>query len=128
MPAAHSDYRVPYRPLLVEMIHPALNGTLSILRSIYAHAPTVKRVVLTASVVSIWELGLPQPKEFDETMWNEQAIELCKTKGSEAGPAMFYGASKTLAEKGKCISIGLCTTFGLTEYNSRLGVQRSEWL
>ena len=82
------------------MIHPAVNGTISILQSIKAHAPTVKRVILTSSIVAVWDLSLSEPKEFDETMWNEDAVETCKVRGSDAGPVNFYGASKTLAEKG----------------------------
>ncbi|KAI0320496.1 hypothetical protein OF83DRAFT_1027405, partial [Amylostereum chailletii] len=54
-----------------EMIDPALKGTLSILESIHKNAPSVKRVVLTSSIVSIWELGLPNRKVFTESMWND---------------------------------------------------------
>ncbi|KAI0031823.1 D-lactaldehyde dehydrogenase [Vararia minispora EC-137] len=82
-----------------ELIDPAVKGTVSILESVYAHAPTAKRVVITASIVSVWTYLIDSPRTFNELDWNEQAVNLVKEKGAEAGPATIYGASKTLAEK-----------------------------
>jgi hypothetical protein len=39
------------------------------------------------------------PRTFDESNWNNSAVEAVKTRGSAAGPVMIYLASKTLAEK-----------------------------
>ncbi|VDB82935.1 unnamed protein product [Peniophora sp. CBMAI 1063] len=90
----HFNYKVPE-----DIIDPALKGTTSILESIHAHAPTVKRVVLTASIVSVWSYLVDKPTTFTEEDWNEQAIKAVEEKGADAGPVMIYGASKTLAEK-----------------------------
>jgi nucleoside-diphosphate-sugar epimerase len=83
-----------------EVIDPAVKGTTSILESVKKYGSGVKRVVLTSSIVSLWEYLIDSPRTFDETTWNEQAIQLVKEKGGEAGGAMIYGAAKTLAEKG----------------------------
>ena len=83
-----------------ELIDPAVKGTVSILESILTHAPTVKRVVLTSSCVSVWTYLIDSPRTFTEADWNDQAVNLVKEKGSEAGGPMIYFASKTLAERG----------------------------
>ncbi|KZV71663.1 D-lactaldehyde dehydrogenase [Peniophora sp. CONT] len=90
----HFNFKVPE-----DIIDPALKGTTSILESIHAHAPTVKRVVLTASIVSIWSYFVDKPTVFTEEDWNDQAVKLVEEKGADAGGAMVYGASKTLAER-----------------------------
>ncbi|KAI0032260.1 NAD-P-binding protein [Vararia minispora EC-137] len=82
-----------------ELIDPAVKGTLSILESTQAYAPTVKRVVLTSSCVSVWTYLIDSPRTFTEADWNDQAVNLVHEKGSGAGGAMIYCASKTLAER-----------------------------
>lgn len=83
----------------IDLIDPAVKGTVSILQSTFKYAPTVKRVVLTSSVASIWESS-ESVKVYDESCWNEQAIKFVEEKGMAAGPFAIYPASKTLAEKG----------------------------
>ena len=58
----------------------------------------MKRVVLTSSVVSVFE-WVTEPRVFNETNWNNASVEAVKAKGSDADPFTVYMASKTLAEK-----------------------------
>jgi nucleoside-diphosphate-sugar epimerase len=55
-------------------------------------------VILTSSVAAVRE-DTPVPRVFNESNWNDAAVETVKTKGSEAGSVAIYLASKTLAEK-----------------------------
>lgn len=81
-----------------ELIKPALRGTLSILQSALKHGSTIKRVVVTSSTATILET-LPSPRVLSKLDWNNQALKEVEEKGRDAGPAMKYRASKTLAEK-----------------------------
>ncbi|KAI9509130.1 D-lactaldehyde dehydrogenase [Russula earlei] len=81
-----------------ELITPAVRGTTSILSSALKHRNTVKRVIVTSSVAAIRE-DSPQPRIYTEGNWNNAAVEGVKTKGSAAGSAAIYLASKTLAER-----------------------------
>jgi nucleoside-diphosphate-sugar epimerase len=65
---------------------------------------TVKRIVITASAASIITL-LDHPKVFDESDWNEQAIEAVEKDGKNTDPFTMYRASKTLAEKGAFLRV-----------------------
>jgi nucleoside-diphosphate-sugar epimerase len=58
----------------------------------------VKRVILTSSIVAVYE-QTEVPRVFTESNWNNAAVEAVKTKGSAADPFTIYQASKTLAEK-----------------------------
>lgn len=62
-----------------ELIEPALKGTLNVLASC-AKAPSVKKVVLTSSVASVYFNGKPLSPEVvvDETWWSDP--EYCKEK------------------------------------------------
>ncbi|KAI0450723.1 hypothetical protein F5B21DRAFT_517257 [Xylaria acuta] len=74
-----------------ELLEPAINGTVGLLESIYKHATSVKRVVITSSSAEI--LGQRQPnKVYTEADW-------CPVTGEYAlvGPANNYRASKTFA-------------------------------
>ena len=79
-------------------IIPAVQGTTSILNSALKHGNTVKRVVLTSSLVAVFE-WVTEPHVFTESNWNNAAVEAVKAKGSAADPFTVYMASKTLAEK-----------------------------
>ena len=81
-----------------ELIIPAVRGTTSILNSALKHGNTVKRFILTSSVAAIRE-ETTTPRVFNETNWNNAAVEAVNAKGSDAGPVVIYLASKTLAEK-----------------------------
>ena len=75
-----------------------MRGTTSIMNSALKHGTSVKRIVLTSSLAAVREVH-PDPHTYDETNWNNQAVEAVETKGSAAGPIMIYLASKTLAER-----------------------------
>ncbi|KAI0029787.1 D-lactaldehyde dehydrogenase [Vararia minispora EC-137] len=81
-----------------ELIIPARQGTLRILESIKAHAPTVKRVVLLSSCAAVLQQAT-EPVTYDESSWNEPAIAEAAAKGADASKIVAYRASKTLAEK-----------------------------
>lgn len=55
-----------------DLIDPAVNGTTNILHAIKKNAPTVRRVVVTGSFVSMLhvEKGLWPGHTYDETDWN----------------------------------------------------------
>ena len=81
-----------------EYIVPAVQGTLSVLKSTLKYGTAVKRVIVTSTVGSIIELG-PEPRVFSEKDWNERSIREVNEKGSAAHPLDKYCASKTLAER-----------------------------
>ncbi|KAI1752025.1 hypothetical protein F4782DRAFT_502952 [Xylaria castorea] len=76
-----------------ELLEPAINGTVGLLESVYRHAPSVKRVVITSSSAAILDQQQPT-KVYTEADWcpvtEEQAL---------VGPANGYRASKTFAER-----------------------------
>lgn len=75
-----------------DMLQPAINGTVGILKAIKAYAPTVKRVAITSSFASIVDPA-NHPDCYSEKHWNpityEEAHVLSNT----------YRASKKFAEK-----------------------------
>ena len=78
-----------------DLLDPAINGTTGVLKAIKAHAPTVKRVVVTSSFAALVSpSGKPTGYVYSEKDWNpvtaEQALE---------SPSLGYRASKTFAEK-----------------------------
>jgi len=72
----------------IELVEPALNGTLNVLRSA-KRSDTVKRVIVTSSVAAIAYKHEDVNHVFDETDWNELS-----TPSFEA-----YRYSKKIAEK-----------------------------
>ncbi|KAG5641705.1 hypothetical protein DXG03_004409 [Asterophora parasitica] len=82
---------------LDELIGPAVNGTVSILKSAAKNGQNLKRVVVTSSCASVLEVGVD--KVFSELDWNELAIREIKEQGDSAPGPSKYRASKTLAEK-----------------------------
>ncbi|KAG6835826.1 hypothetical protein H0H93_014299 [Arthromyces matolae] len=91
----------PMTPI-AELNGPAINGTVSILKSALKNGANVKRVVVTSSCASVLEVGVD--KVFTEENWNELAIREIKEQGDAAPGPSKYRASKTLAEKGWCIA------------------------
>ncbi|KAF8545719.1 NAD(P)-binding protein [Imleria badia] len=87
-----------------ELIKPAVNGTVGILKSILKDESTkVKRVVITSSGVAVFRHD-PNPTTFTEADWNNQCLEILKKYEDEGRkievPNMeIYRASKTLAER-----------------------------
>ena len=82
-----------------ELIRPAVAGTVSVLSGIFRHAPSVRRVVITASCASVITKQ-DTFRVFDaQTDWNDRAVEEVRAKGRAADPIDMYRASKTLAER-----------------------------
>ncbi|KIK57462.1 hypothetical protein GYMLUDRAFT_46356 [Collybiopsis luxurians FD-317 M1] len=81
-----------------EMIQPAVNGTLGMLKSALKFGTLVKRVVFTSSCAAIQQPQGTYPG-LDETSWNELSIIECEQKSKEASPLDKYCASKSIAEK-----------------------------
>ncbi|KAG5635177.1 hypothetical protein H0H81_012139, partial [Sphagnurus paluster] len=80
-----------------ELIKPAVNGTIGILKSAVKNGNSVKRIVVTSSCGAVLEVGVD--KVFSEVDWNEPSIREVEEQGDNAPPASKYRASKTLAEK-----------------------------
>jgi nucleoside-diphosphate-sugar epimerase len=89
--AASPFYFFPKNPE-EDMLKPAISGTLGLLKSVKACAPSVKRVIVTSSFAAM-ENPTSHPPVYSEECWNpityEQALD----------PALAYFGSKKLAEK-----------------------------
>ncbi|KAF8629728.1 hypothetical protein AX15_003306 [Amanita polypyramis BW_CC] len=81
-----------------ELIEPAVNGTIGILKSALKNAPNVKRIIVLSSIAAVYHTAA-EPLVFNENDWNDQSVELCEQQGRNADPRKKYQASKTLAEK-----------------------------
>jgi nucleoside-diphosphate-sugar epimerase len=75
-----------------ELLDPAIKGTNGILRSIHAHAPSVKQVVITSSFAAVVNPD-HHPAVYNEESWNPVTEEQALL------PAYTYRASKTFAER-----------------------------
>lgn len=64
----------------LDLLQPAIEGTLGILRSISAHAPNVKRVVLTSSFAAAIDFsqGLRPGYVYTENDWNPISFQGAK--------------------------------------------------
>ncbi|KAF8900240.1 D-lactaldehyde dehydrogenase [Gymnopilus junonius] len=83
-----------------DYIKPAVQGTVGLLESARKFGDKVKCIIITSSVGAIHESGPNHGTvTFDETNWNNGAIQTVKEKGGEAHPLILYSTSKTLAEK-----------------------------
>ncbi|WWC58970.1 uncharacterized protein I303_101515 [Kwoniella dejecticola CBS 10117] len=83
-----------------ELIGPAVNGTVGILKSIANKGVKVKRVVITSSVAAIMSPeSRPPPQRYTSEDWNEDSIVQLARNGASSGGVVAYRASKTLAEK-----------------------------
>ncbi|KIJ53250.1 hypothetical protein M422DRAFT_222631 [Sphaerobolus stellatus SS14] len=81
-----------------ELIKPAVDGTLSILKSILKYGKDVRRVIITSSIASIFRFVNIPPK-FTEKDWNEISVKIFEEEGRNAPGVDVYRASKTLAER-----------------------------
>ncbi|KAG8740258.1 methylglyoxal reductase (NADPH-dependent) gre2 [Ceratobasidium sp. 414] len=81
-----------------ELIAPAVNGTMGVLKSIEKFASQVQRVIFTSSAATIVDPTKPTGTVFTENDWNTYSVKHVEEKGKEAGNDM-YRASKVLAEK-----------------------------
>lgn len=75
-----------------DFLDPAIKGTTGILKAITAHAPSVKRVVITSSFAAIVN-GKQHPKLYSEKDWNPVTWQEAMDHSN------VYRASKTFAEK-----------------------------
>ncbi|XP_047943792.1 tetraketide alpha-pyrone reductase 1 [Salvia hispanica] len=81
----------PKSDLMVEILQPAIDGTLNVLRSCKRN-PSLRRVVLTSSSSTVRiRPDLEGAAPLDETSWSSE--ELCEKL------QIWYALSKTLAEK-----------------------------
>lgn len=82
-----SPYHFNFQDPRKDFLDPAIKGTTGILKAIKAHAPTVKRVVVTSSFAAIVN-PLNHAKVYNEAIWGsitwEQAMD----------PPQAYRASK----------------------------------
>ncbi|KAF7291224.1 hypothetical protein MIND_01265900 [Mycena indigotica] len=81
-----------------ELIIPAIQGTVGILKSVLKNGSSVKRVVITGSCASVLHVAT-EPKTFSEVDWNEQSPREVEEMGRDAPAITKYRASKTLAER-----------------------------
>ncbi|EFJ37708.1 hypothetical protein SELMODRAFT_74610 [Selaginella moellendorffii] len=78
-------------PEVLEMIAPAVNGTLNVLKSC-AKSPSVRRVVLTSSTSAIRFMPeMPSNSVLDDTSWSSE--DFCRKY------KMWYYLAKTVAER-----------------------------
>ncbi|KAH7337240.1 hypothetical protein B0J17DRAFT_700335 [Rhizoctonia solani] len=82
----------------IELIIPALNGTLSVWKSIEKYAPDVRRVVYTSSAAAIVDESKPLGTIFTDDDWNTLSVQEVEEKGRNAGKHK-YRASKVLTER-----------------------------
>ncbi|KAL8955431.1 MAG: hypothetical protein Q9183_006649, partial [Haloplaca sp. 2 TL-2023] len=83
-----SPFTQKWTDAVKEVLDPAIRGTLEMLRSIKAHAPSVKRVVLLSSFVTLMNPsgGI---RAYDDSMWNPVTWD-----AAVANPRMTYTGSK----------------------------------
>jgi len=91
-----SPFHFNAKDIQKELLDPAVMGTTGILKAIKAHAPTVKRVVITSSFAAIINpsKGLWPGHTYSESDWNPLTQEEAVQNNSNG-----YRASKTFAEK-----------------------------
>ncbi|KAH8657918.1 hypothetical protein BX600DRAFT_468383 [Xylariales sp. PMI_506] len=90
---AASPFPLSFEDSVKDVLDPAIKGTAGILASIKAHAPHVKRVVVTSSVAAMLDDANP-PAVYDESSWNPVTWdEAVNDRGKT------YRGSKTFAEK-----------------------------
>ncbi|KAH7187075.1 hypothetical protein BKA60DRAFT_548464 [Fusarium oxysporum] len=84
-----------YKPVDIkkDLIDPAVNGTLNILKAVSEYAPTAKRVVITSSFSAVVNIKHPE-KLYQEHHFNP----ITKAEAHEDG-VQAYRASKTFAER-----------------------------
>jgi nucleoside-diphosphate-sugar epimerase len=83
----------------MEFLDPAIKGTVGILRSAKALAPSLKRVIITSSCAAVVDFNAPvsqqPPKVYGDDDWNPRTWE----EAVNGTPNMGYQASKKFAEK-----------------------------
>lgn len=87
-----SPCRFPPEDPVRDILDPAIKGTTGILKSIEAHAPSVKRVVITSSSAAIVS-PFQHEKSYDESNWAPFTWE------DALNPDNTYPASKVSTER-----------------------------
>ncbi|ODN78405.1 hypothetical protein L202_04044 [Cryptococcus amylolentus CBS 6039] len=83
-----------------DLINPAVQGTIGILKSVQKNNPSIKRIVVTSSVVAIMSvISNKPPHHYTEADWNVDSIPYIEEHGTKDGGSHAYFASKTFAEK-----------------------------
>ncbi|KAJ3387580.1 methylglyoxal reductase (NADPH-dependent) gre2 [Entophlyctis sp. JEL0112] len=82
-----------------DLVNPAVEGTLSMLKAVDAHGPSVKRVVVTSSVAAILNSTQVVPGQVSEDDWNTDMTSEYARLGPATPPGSAYPASKALAER-----------------------------
>ncbi|OGM41061.1 hypothetical protein ABOM_010245 [Aspergillus bombycis] len=82
-----------------DLLKPAIDGTLNILKSVHEGAPKVKRIVLTSSFAAMRNVskGNWPGHVYSELDWNPATYEAAAAPGAPAGLA--YSTAKALAER-----------------------------
>ncbi|PPQ70462.1 hypothetical protein CVT26_013909 [Gymnopilus dilepis] len=80
-------------------IKPAVDGTLSLLKSAARVGKSVKRVVFTSSCAAVIGPVNKPNTIFNEDNWADESVRITEEKGKDAPDLTKYRASKTLAEK-----------------------------
>ncbi|KAL9622623.1 MAG: hypothetical protein Q9204_008013 [Flavoplaca sp. TL-2023a] len=83
-----SPFTQKWTDAVKEMLDPAVQGTVETLRSIKAHAPAVKRVIILSSFVAVMNPS-GGVQVYDESMWNPVTWD-----AAVANPRLTYTASK----------------------------------
>jgi nucleoside-diphosphate-sugar epimerase len=78
-----------------DLLDPAINGTLGILKAVHQWAKSVRSVIITSSFAALSNYSNP-PKVYSEEIWNDQTWEEAITA---TNPQAAYRASKKFAEK-----------------------------
>ncbi|KAI9059939.1 NAD-P-binding protein [Trametes sanguinea] len=81
-----------------ELIDPAVQGTVGLMRSASTQA-SVKRVIYLSSCATIIARNVEGPQVYDETSWNNDDVREVEEKGRDASQLAKYRASKIFAEK-----------------------------
>jgi hypothetical protein len=72
----------------------------------------VKRIVMTSSIVSVFDVASPSKPVYTETDWNEKNVTEIKEQGKDANALAKYSASKTMAERGTMLGVSMRTLDG----------------
>ncbi|KAJ2963988.1 hypothetical protein NQZ79_g1162 [Umbelopsis isabellina] len=87
---------------IMQVINPAINGTLNLLKSVHKYGKNVKEVVYTSSLAAAVQLESDSTYVITEKDWNDEAIKgvyKLKEEGQKIDGTSSYYASKTEAEK-----------------------------
>ncbi|RSH88684.1 methylglyoxal reductase (NADPH-dependent) gre2 [Saitozyma podzolica] len=83
-----------------ELIHPAIEGTVGVLKSVQKVNPKIKRVVITSSFYSMINMDSNKsPYHYTEKDWNVDSPAHVEKNGANSYGGHSYAASKTLAER-----------------------------